>query len=591
MCGISVLYRAKGVNKDDFSIVERMLELQKNRGPDHTGIRQENNCILGHNRLSILDISSRSNQPLKDTIEDVWISFNGEIFNYQELRSELIRNGCIFKTESDTEVLLKLYITYGEEFVKRLNGQFSFVIYDTKQEKVFAARDHTGIIPLYYYHSTKCTIFSSSFKAINKHVPFRLCEQSLEEYMYLRFVLPPHTLNKHVHQLEPGQLLCIQEGALTKRYFWKIEINQKNRSLEEHTTKIPKILKEATTKRLQSDVPIGIFLSGGLDSSIICSLASQKQKNLKSYSIRFSEYSNEENTYSKLMSSVCGTEHKIYDVSKTNLQPLIDEWVQSIDHPNGARDMFAVYLLCKFVKEQDPDTKVILTGTGADEILNGYVNAYFSLERDGQKNTDTLIEEFIEQYSFTNKDYQHVTQLLKKKQHLNRLKKHLRKQINEFNSTNQSDQLNLLNFLYVKTHLLGWELPTADNMGMAWSLELRPPFLDHTFIEYAFSIQGKHKLFKNQEKYVLRESFRNTLPKSITQRSKGPFSKQVMEFLIDEYSQENNELINSLAKYIKTDHLNQLNFKENSDLLWRLFILAKWLERNNCHEQEITLIH
>lgn len=387
VCGIF------GFNWNDKTLLQKMSSVLKYRGPDYTGFYEDNSISLGHNRLSIIDTSKSGNQPIFNEDETVLVICNGEIYNYKEFKNDLLSKGHIFKTNSDSEVLVHLYEEYGISFIRQLNGIFSFAIYDLTKKKIILARDHIGVKPLYYYHQKSEFIFASELKAIIQHdtIKREFNSSQLSSYLTFRYVPGSETLMKHINKLEPAQVLVFDLITKTKRIhkYWDFNI-QPSLSYNASLDILQKQLKKSVDMQLMSDVPVGVFLSGGLDSSSILSLMSSsiKANDLQSTL----SHSGQINSFvvgyehssvglgdlqsAKLMAEEFETNHHEILLTSKSLNDL-PEIIWQIDEPISDATAIPTYHLAK---EANKSVKVVLTGEGADEIFGGYVQ-YKMLQR------------------------------------------------------------------------------------------------------------------------------------------------------------------------------------------------------------------
>lgn len=585
MCGIAAVYSISGgITDATMQNLTKVLMQQERRGPDFMGFKRQEKCILGHNRLSIIDLSSTNNQPMSGE-DGTEIVFNGEIFNFRELRALLESKGHVFRTNGDTEVLLRLYKEFGQGCVEKIRGQFAFAIYDSRNHELFIARDQLGIKPLFYTKLGEQFYIASSFKALVAVKGFRLNRAALHEYFSIRNVLPPDTLAQGIYQMEPGCCALINRDGIQERRYWDIKLQQAPISYTESVAKTYESVSRSIEEQLVSNAPIGIFLSGGLDSSIVAAELAKHGHSIRSFSIRFSEFSDEENRYAALMAQAARTSHHVYDVKKEDIDTLITDMVTTLDQPTGARDCFAMFLLSKYVKEVASDIKVILTGTGADEFFNGYMNSYFrnqcpAITSGSLKST---LEAYVTSYGFLNSSSSNLmadafsdTDGFREVM-LNKLERKFASIVNE---VGEVDGINFHNLFYSKVHLVGWELPVADDTTSSFSLESRVPFVSPEIADFVFSVPGDYKYRDGVEKSMLREAFRNVLPQEIYSRPKGPFSRQVMNYLEASFLSGSQSEAQEVARMLSPIR-NDVNVaRDHSDYFWRALILDKWLRAN-----------
>ena len=374
MCGICGEFRFNKSQFDDVKLT-KLMDSIANRGNDSKGTYKEKNIFLGHHRLSIIDTSDKSNQPMK--INDLVIIFNGVIYNYKKLRKDLITKGHVFSSSGDTEVIIRLYIEYGSECVNYLDGVFSFAIYDTKKNNLFLARDRIGIKPLYYSLNNNEFKFSSSMNGlINKDGKLQINPIALHYQFTLHSVVPaPHTIISGIKKLEPGHTLKITQSgeSYLNKYFDINEVEIKDKKEQDIIDHSTYLLKKAVEKRINiADVPVGILLSGGLDSSLITALAKKFKEQIDTYSIGFNTVNEEagnEFYYSDLVAKDFETSHIKYNISDDELFNNLDLVISNMSEPMFSQDSSAFFLLSNRVSVNN---KVVLSGQGADEVFGGY---------------------------------------------------------------------------------------------------------------------------------------------------------------------------------------------------------------------------
>ncbi|MDH5476694.1 MAG: asparagine synthase (glutamine-hydrolyzing), partial [Cyclobacteriaceae bacterium] len=373
MCGITGIFAFNMVGAFHMVNVAKATELLSSRGPDVQDIYNDDRVGLGHRRLSIIDVSAEANQPMWDKSGRYCIIFNGEIYNYKSLRENLIKEGVSFSTEGDTEVLLKLYIAKGKDCLNELNGFFAFSIFDKQNHSLFVARDRFGIKPLLYYYDEDKLLFASEMKSllaygIEKKVNFEV----LHQYMQLNYVAGDQSMMRGVSKLLPGHYLQIEEGKIEVNKWYelpkhKIQIAE---SYEDRKKRLAELLEESVQKRLVADVPLGSFLSGGVDSSIVASLASKHKPDLHTFSIGFADEPYfDETKYALSVAKKIGTEHTVFSLTNKDLYQHLESILNYIDEPFADSSAIAVYILSQETKKH---ATVALSGDGADEMFAGY---------------------------------------------------------------------------------------------------------------------------------------------------------------------------------------------------------------------------
>ncbi|HIA05955.1 MAG TPA: asparagine synthase (glutamine-hydrolyzing), partial [Flavobacteriales bacterium] len=378
MCGIAGIFALNDQGKKLLSKTNDAIQTLNKRGPDAHGVYQHGCVSLGHTRLSIIDTSEASAQPMTDGSGRYTIVYNGEFYNYKSVRRELQADGVKFSSEGDTEVLLQLYIKEGEKCVEKVNGFFAFAIYDKEEQSLFVARDRLGIKPLLYFQDEDKIIFASELKALIQYeIPREIDHVSLFTYLQLNYVPAPYTMLNNVKKLEPGCSLTVsnQEILPPKRYYEiaynpskTVDVEVDNYQSAKDT--LYKKMDQAVEIRLVSDVPLGTFLSGGIDSSIITSLAAQKVSGLSSFSIGFKdEPFFDETEFARSLAKKAGTKHTVFEVSNKDLFENLENVLDYFDEPFADSSAIAVYILCQQTKGH---ISVALSGDGADEIFSGY---------------------------------------------------------------------------------------------------------------------------------------------------------------------------------------------------------------------------
>ncbi|HHZ65611.1 MAG TPA: asparagine synthase (glutamine-hydrolyzing), partial [Flavobacteriales bacterium] len=382
MCGITGIIAFNEEGAKFLSHTDRAIETLNKRGPDSCGSYSHNQVSLGHTRLSIIDTSEAAAQPFTDSTGRYTIVYNGEIYNYKELRKQLIDKGVSFKSEGDTEVLLYLFIEHGENCLKLLNGFFAFAIYDKQKEKLFLARDRIGIKPLLYYLDDDKFIFGSELKALLAYkIPRKLDTISLFTYLQMNYIPSPHSILQNVKKIEPGTFATVdKESNFSQQQYYQIsQVTDHIESpalsdYESVKVRLHSLVELAVKDRLEADVPLGTFLSGGIDSSIVTALAAKHKKDIHSFSIGFKdEPFFDETKYAQLVSKKVNTKHTVFSLSNQDLLDHVFEVLDYMDEPFGDSSAIPVNILSKFTKEH---VSVALSGDGADEMFAGYNKHY-----------------------------------------------------------------------------------------------------------------------------------------------------------------------------------------------------------------------
>lgn len=598
------------------------------RGPDQQGSFVEERIALGHRRLSILDTSSAGRQPMTDSSGRYILVYNGEIFNFKTLRKELVNKGISFHSDSDTEVLLKLFIHKKERCLNDLVGFFAFAVYDRQEESLFLARDRFGIKPLLFFSDEDKFIFASEMKALLAfNIPRELDYVSLSQYLHFNYIPTPSTILNGVSKLEPGYFLEVRKGNIKKQKYYSLENETVTcpENFEEASAELFRKMNEAVEMQMVSDVPLGAFLSGGLDSSIIAALASRKVDRLSTFTIGYSEDRYfDESRYAAEVAKKFSTDHYLFEVSRQEMFENFRETLDYIDEPFADSSALAVQLLAKKTAGK---VKVALSGDGADELFGGYnkhraewlvrndpflmniASAFAPLVSVLPKSRSSFLGNIFRQLEklaeggrlSVSERYYHWAGFLKKNETNNLLtaeaqarvsREIVDKRKNEIVRylTDASD-LNKLLLSDVCLVLPGDMLFKVDLMSMKNSLEVRPPFLDHRLVGYAFSLPERWKIGKKQGKLILREAFKDLLPETILTRDKKGFEVPLLpwlrtelagmihdELLSEKFIREQN--IFSYSEIIKLKQkLFSANPGDSAARIWGLVVFQYWFKK------------
>lgn len=556
------------------------------RGKDSKGTYLDNDIFLGHHRLAIIDTSDKSNQPMR--IDKYVIVFNGVIFNYPLIKKNLEKKGHSFKSTGDTEVIIRSYIEYGTECVKHMDGVFAFCIYDIEKKTVFLARDRIGIKPLYYHKENDQISFSSHMKGIINNMETREIDPIALNYQFtLHSVVPaPHTIIKNIKKLEPGCTLTISKtgNIIKQRYFNINDIQIADYDNEEVNENISSLLSLAIEKRINiADVPVGILLSGGLDSSLITAISMEYKNKINTYSIGFETIKNEEGNefyYSDLVASNFDTVHEKYKISDFDLLNNIDEVISSMSEPMFSQDSSAFYLLARNVSDT---TKVVMSGQGADEVFGGYFWYKKFME---EKNLDAIGT--LSQYYF-DRSYDNYKTIINKdfvgdNYAFNEIRSILDQMDPALNILDKVFRLELSMFI------IDDPVKRVDNMTMSHSLEARVPYLDIDLISFMLSVKSEMKV-SNGEKYLLKQVAGKYLNSEIINREKFYFPVPPLKIIKDKFFDYCKKILTSEVasqrnlfngKHISlllenpNEHFTNLNGNE----LWHFTLLERWLQLN-----------
>jgi asparagine synthase (glutamine-hydrolysing) len=590
MCGICGELRFDGKSPEKATL-SRMNEKLIRRGPDDEGIFITGPMGFGHRRLSIIDLSDRSHQPMIDEELGLSLVFNGTIYNYKELRAELIEAGYQFFSEGDTEVIIKAFHRWGEKCVEKLHGMFAFAIWREKQQQLFLARDRLGIKPLYFsfLKNTKTFRFASNMQALLAagDVDTDVDPVGLHHQLTLHAVIPaPHTILKGVRKLAPGHVMTVaKDGQTTQHSYWflKAERPSEPRHEIEWTQLVHDALRKAVERRLTvADVPVGVLLSGGLDSSLLVGLLAEAGvKDLRTFSIGFEDIGEEagsEFEYSDAVVERFNTHHQKIHIPNSDVLPHLPDAVRNMAEPMVGQDAVAFYLLAERVSQ---DVKVVLSGQGADEVFGGY---FWYPQMDAEKGTD--LERFRHHYF----DRPH-SEFLKSVNSAYRGEDFTSQLVNERLSLSGADTFldRVLRF-DVTTLIVDDPVKRVDNMTMAWGLEARVPFLDHELVELVMSMPPELKL-KSGGKHILKNIARGLIPDSVIDRPKGYFPMPALKYVRGEFLDFMRDILESSAcvqrGIFDRSYVNKLLgapdkyfTKLRGSKLWHMALLELWFQLN-----------
>ncbi len=574
MCGIAGIVHFEGAVSQSEAKLDRMVGKLFHRGPDECGFYFDDQVSLGMARLSIIDLQHGS-QPIANENETIWVVFNGEIFNYQELRTELEKQGHTFRTASDTEVIVHSYEEWGKDFVSNLNGQFAIGLWDQNKRQFLLARDRLGIRPLFYAQVNNRLLFASEIKSILAEgtLPAQPDVNGLKQIFTFWVNVPPRTVFKDIFELPPGNILIVKPSGLMEQTYWDIPflnsdtVRTNQQTLQEE---LYALLLDAVKIRLRADVPVGAYLSGGLDSSIITALVNNIHQNrLKTFSVNFSNQSYDERFFQKLLIEQLQTEHRSLTVNDEDILHHFFETIKLTEKPILRTAPAPLLALSSLVRSDD--FKVVLTGEGADEFFAGYnifketkVRQFWAqaphsasrplllskiypyiLNQNGALNP--FWQAFFKRHltETQNPFYSHLLRWENTaKIHLllsDALKSqfHFEDQLDEVKAylpalENLNSPLTRAQYIEAKLFMNGYLLSSqGDRMLMGHSVEGRFPFLDHRVVEFAATLPDAVKLFGLQEKYILKKTFKDILPPAIAKRPKQPYRAPISGKLLE----------------------------------------------------------
>ncbi len=612
MCGIVGIFAKDDVGKINFSNLNSAVDALNLRGPDSKGVYTDENVGLGHTRLSIIDTSETAAQPFSSPDKRYILIFNGEIYNYRELRKVLKRKGYTFKTSSDTEVLLFHLIEFGEVGIHDLNGFFGFAFYDREKKETIIARDRFGIKPLHLYEDEHQLIFASEMKAIFKFkITKTINSSSLQLYFKFNYIPQPLSILENCKKLQPGELLKWKTGKSEVKKYYTLSYTPGKYIFSDYKKaqlKLRELLEESVSKRLVSDVPIGAFLSGGIDSSVITALASKHTKNLNTFSIGYKdEPLFDETNYAKLVAEKYKTNHTVFELKNDDLYQQLSKVLEYNDEPFADSSGLAVNILSMHTRKK---ATVALSGDGADEIFSGYNKhmAEFLARENGIKNNIVLAGRPLwrilpksrnSKIGNLNRQLLRFADGIKKSKterywdwagilkddeaaHFIRKTSPLQFEADKktlLNPTLESDDFNGVLFQDVHQVLVSDMLTKVDLNSMNNSLEVRVPFLDHKVVEFAFQIPQEFKIKKGIKKKILQETFKKDLPDELFKRPKHGFEVPLLKWFRGD-----------LEKEIKLNYLNR-EFIEDQGIFNWFYIsdLLKKLYSNNPEDSAASI--
>ena len=603
------------------ALLTRMCETLHYRGPDEMGTLIRDRAALGMRRLSIIDIKS-GQQPIFNKNKDLAIVFNGEIYNFQELRKELITLGGSFRTNSDTEVIVRAYEAFGPDCVNRLRGMFAFAIWDFHKEKLFLARDRLGKKPLFYTLTpTGEFIFGSELKALLEHpcISREIEHAALDAYMTFGYVPEEFCIFKRIKKLLPGHHLTFTDGVVKSEKYWDVDLSKadNSRSEAEWTEILREKIRESVSVRLVSEVPLGAFLSGGIDSSaIVGMMTGLSPEPVRTFSIGFNEDSFDELKFARIAAKKFGTEHHEFIVTP-DLFELVDQIVHHFDEPFADQSSLPTFMLAKLAREY---VTVVLSGDGGDELFAGYSRYLIDQRRNNFALLPAIVRDRLIRpiskampHWALGKNYLFHISLSATDRYIDNIsvfnapkKSYLysREFAKKVNGNGSSAELQFVRFskampaddpvarrLYLdtKTYLPGDILTKVDRMTMANSIEARAPFLDHELVELVSGIPSRFKMSQNGTKYILRKAVKDLVPSEILNRKKQGFGVPIGQWINDQLKDRiREELCESRTtsrgyfdeKYVMVlidEH--STGRRDHSTGLWMLWMLERWFRQ------------
>jgi asparagine synthase (glutamine-hydrolysing) len=624
MCGICGIFYPDRQVRVDRDVLAAMNQQIAHRGPDDDGFYVRENIGLAMRRLSIIDVET-GQQPITNEDESLWIVFNGEIYNHRELRQDLESRGHRYRTRSDTETIVHLYEQYGNDCVKHLRGMFAFAIWDQPRRRLFVARDRLGIKPFYYYHDGRSLLFASEIKALLAHPQLKpeFNRKTLEEYLAFGYLAGEETMYKGVRKLMPGRTLMMDEsGEVEISSYWDLEVNSSEggRTRESYVREYRERLEESVRSHLMSDVPLGVFLSGGLDSSAVAALTARiRNDRIETFAVGYGEEGYSELPFAREVAQHIGSEHREVRISRDDFFQTLPLCIWHEDEPLAWPSSVPLYFVSRLARER---VKVVLTGEGSDETLAGYTRyawtllnsrmdqVYRSLApsglrrtlrngmlagplsaalrrklehtfllRDGSSWPAFYFDNFYSAFSAAEQN-----ELLTPEAKLGAEDAYAGSM--HFWNHSQGELLHRLLYTDIKTYLVEL-LMKQDQMSMAASIESRVPFLDHSLVEFTASIPAKYATKGMAGKFILKSAIEDLLPKSIIYRKKmgfptpwafwlaGPHLETLQQLLLEPRTLNRGYFQAEAIQSLFGEHRS--GRRDHGNRIWRLLNLELWM--------------
>ncbi len=613
MCGIA------GFSWRDEELAGRMSQTMVHRGPDQSGVYTDESVSLGHRRLSIIDLSEHGRQPMSNEDGTVWVTYNGEIYNFQELREALEAKGHVFRSRTDTEVIVHAYEEYGPDCARRFNGMFAFAIWDKKRRELILIRDRLGVKPLYYCVKGKDLIFASEIKAILQVPGLERAVDPLALYRYVgyEFVPAPDTIFRHIRKLPPGHYLRFKDGQTQITEYWDLRFKTEPQPSSYYEETMRDLLMDSVQKRLISDVPLGVFLSGGLDSSAVVALMSRcGVEPIKTFSLGYADPTFSELEYARAIASRFKTEHRELIIEPITPE-LLETAVWHLDEPMTDLSTIPFYLICKKAREH---VTVCLSGEGGDEVLVGYdrfkaskAHSYYELlpdwlrrgiiapfvnalpDQPQKKGIVNILKRFIQggllpeegghirwqYFGMPERDTELFSEAVRRGISMEPFAP-VRRCLEHCNSDQRLDREIYADLKFMMPDSV---LMKVDKMSMAHALEVRVPFLDYRFVEFCATIPGELKLKGFTTKAIFRTAMEGILPDRIRARGKQGYSLPIKNWLRQELRDYMTGLLTSsplMKEAFNPDYIQRLirehqKYQANHNhILWALMNLAIW---------------
>jgi len=607
MCGFLVVWKKK--SNSPFLDMEKLSDLMEHRGPDEKGVYYREPVSMGFRRLQIIDLEE-GKQPILNEDKSICLVFNGEIYNYRELRRELLNKGHKFKSECDSEVILHLYEEEGEECIKRLRGMFAFCLYDRHKEIIFGGRDRFGIKPLYYLDLQDHFALASEAKVL-LHIPGyerEVNSGALPHYLTFQYVPAPQTMFKGIYKVPPAYKLTYDGSILNLKRYWRARFLPQKRPMDDMATELVNLMKETVELHTRSDKSWGAFLSGGVDSSIIVALLRELKK-VSTFSVGYADADYSELGEAAENAKVLETDHHEYVIDSDEFWNHLPDLVWHLDDPVADPSAISLYFVARLARQK---VSVVLSGEGADEVFGGYgiyrepqsLRPVSSLPQPLrfaagagsrllpgaipgknylQRGATPLRDRFVGNARIFNE--LEKEQILKQKQYMPPAA--ITDALYDVSERFGYDEVTTMQHIDIHTWMEGDILLKADKMTMANSLELRVPFLDHHLFEFAATIPTAYKIHQNMTKYILREAFRDYLPEVVINRPKKGFPVPTRKWLRGPLRGKMKEALANplLDSYFHRSFIQSLvedyleGRADHSRKLWVLLIFSIWLDK------------
>jgi len=625
MCGICGYINIDKRPASNPEAVKKMTEALRHRGPDDEGFFIKDNIALGHRRLSVIDLET-GHQPLFSRDGSLSIIYNGEAYNFPEIKRVLTEKGHRFNTSSDTEVVLCAFREWGAECFEKINGMFSLAIWDDKEKRLILARDRFGKKPLYYGRFGDVFVFASEIKSILRHpaVKKELDMAGMFKYLAYDYIPNPNSIFKNITKLEPGHFAVLSNGRLEKRRYWNIKFDESRESYDvrEYGQRFKDLLREAVRRRLISDVPLGVFLSGGLDSSAVVAMMAElmPRKSIKTFTIGFRDKRFDESGDARIVAEHFTTDHYEQIIDANEMLEVLPDVLNMLDEPFADYSIIPTYFVSRFARKH---VTVCLGGDGGDEFFSGYPSfvahrisrvldrvpfstAFLTAASkmagsgSGYMSTGFKLRRYLRGINYP-EAIRHQVWIgsFPPIEQLKLLSHDLRKHVNEdllyhdsfrhMEEVSDLNYINRVNYLYAKTYMTDDILAKVDRASMAVSLEVRAPFLDPDFIDFATAMPTELKFKGLSTKYIVKKAMEDKLPPRILHKSKHGFAAPVGEWfkkdlkgvLLDVFSKKKIEKQGIFSfDYINSIVGNHLSGKvDYSREIWSLFIFERWYEK------------